>query len=62
MGFFDELGSMIGDVTSISDELKQTATDAVENFTQSTEDLASTKDELLNNLEDITHSNTDKTL
>lgn len=53
MGFFDDLGSLIGEVSSMSGELKQTADDAVTNITESTEEIVSIKDELLANLENI---------
>jgi hypothetical protein len=47
MGFFDELGTFLGEITSMSDELKQTAEEAVTNVTESTEELVAIKDELL---------------
>ena len=54
MGFFDELGSIISDFTSMGDELKQTAQEAVDNITESKDELVNLKDEVSTNLEDIT--------
>lgn len=51
MGFFDELGSFLGEASSISDELKQSAEDAISNVTESTEQLNATKDELLGDID-----------
>ena len=53
MGFFDELGSLLGEVASMGGELKQTADDAATSITESTEELTYIKDELLGNLENI---------
>lgn len=50
MGFFDELGSFLGEVTSIGDELKQSAEEAITNVTESTEELTALKDELLGDI------------
>ena len=50
MGFFDELGSLIGEVTSIGDDIKQTADDAVSSVTESAEGITAIKDELLSDL------------
>ena len=43
MGFFDELGSLLGEVASMGGELKQTADDAATSITESTEELTSIK-------------------
>ena len=50
MGFFDELGSLIGEVTSIGDDIKQTADDAVSSVTESAEEITAIKDELLSDI------------
>ena len=50
MGFFDELGSLLGEVTSIGDEIKQTAEDALTSVTESAEEISAIKDELLTDI------------
>jgi hypothetical protein len=47
MGFFDELGSLLGDVSSLGEELRQPVDDALQSVTESAEDLQSVKDDLL---------------
>ena len=50
MGFFDELGSMIGEIKSVGDEIKQTAEDAITSVNESAEDMAAIKDEFLSDI------------
>lgn len=50
MGFFDELGSLLGEVTSIGDDIKQTAEDALTSVTESAEEITAIKDELLGDI------------
>lgn len=50
MGFFDELGSLLGEVTSIGDEIKQTAEDALTSVTESADEISAIKDELLTDI------------
>ena len=51
MGFFDELGSLIGEVTSMGDDIKQTAEDALASVKESTEEMTAIKDELLSDID-----------
>lgn len=50
MGFFDELGTFLNEVTSIGDEIKQSAEDLVTSVTESTEEITAIKDELLGDI------------
>jgi hypothetical protein len=50
MGFFDELGSLIGEVTSIGDDIKQTADDTIASVTESAEEITAIKNELLQDI------------
>ena len=50
MGFFDEIGSLLGEVTSIGDEIKRTAEDALTSVTESAEEISAIKDELLTDI------------
>lgn len=50
MGFFDELGSLIGEVTSIGEDIKQTADDTIASVTESAEEITAIKDELLQDI------------
>lgn len=56
MGFFDELGSFVGEFTSIGDDLKQSADEVVQNISESTEELTAIKDELVDNVQSATDS------
>lgn len=46
MGFFDELGTIINDVTSVGDEMIQTVKETVDSIKESTDELANLGDEI----------------
>ena len=60
MGFFDELGSFLSDATALGDDLKQTAQDALQSVTESTSELTSIKDELVDGVQSSIDSINDK--
>lgn len=47
MGFFDEIGSLVNDISSLGEELKQPLDEAVQSVSESTEELKAVKDDLL---------------
>lgn len=53
MGFFDDLGSIISDVTSMGDELKNTASEAIQNIAESKDELVTLKDEVVDDVTQV---------